>query len=158
MSLAATVKQTESSSMTLSSEGISVSMRIPAEESYISNTLLTVREICDYLCISSDRTSRIVLSLEEALMNAIEHAYSTNDGLIDLNFLVEGDDFVVTVEDYGRGLNFESDLSSYHQGISEGQALQDRGRGISIIRGVSDDFQLDALDGHGTKVTMMFHI
>jgi anti-sigma regulatory factor (Ser/Thr protein kinase) len=148
------MKSPESSSMTLSSDGISVHMRIPAEQAYLANALLTLREICDHLDISLAQANRILLALEESLLNTVEHAYVQCDGMIDLQFAVEGSEFMVVVEDFGCGLPFEGPLPP----IADHAILQDRGRGLHILRGMADKTVMQSTNGRGTRTTMMFQL
>lgn len=147
-------QNTEKCSLTLSAESILVHMRIPAERLYVGNAMLTLREICDHLDLAIERANKIVLSLEEALLNAIEHAYCDSRGLIDLHFSVEGSDFIVVVEDYGCGLtNFSEFLD-----VSDEKILCERGRGLSILHGIADKTVVQSLMGRGTRATMLFHL
>lgn len=145
----------ETSTLRLSPEGLSIHMRIPAERSYMKNAVLTVREICEHLNLTPDQANRIVLALEEAILNAMEHAYDTPDchGQIDLQFSVEGEEFLVVVEDFGRGIPNEKIAWE----IDDCSILNDRGRGLSILRGLPDKSVVQATD-RGTRATMLFYL
>ncbi len=130
-------------------------MRIPAERPYLRNALLTLREICDHLNVQPAQSNRITLALEEALLNAVEHAYNghAHEGQIDLQFTIEGDEFLVIVEDFGRGISPEHAVGYIH----DDRILEDRGRGLCLLRGMSDRSVVQATD-RGTRATMMFHV
>ena len=148
-------RNVEECGLSLSSAGLSVNMRIPAERSYLNNALLTVREICDHLDIAPVLTLRIVLALEEALLNTFEHAYQEVGGVVDVQFAVTSNEFRVIVEDYGQGL-----LSCQTREISENleSLTADRGRGLIILRGMADEAVVDSANGQGTKATMLFRL
>jgi len=129
-------------------------MRIPAERLYLNNAILTLREICDHLDVRSERACQIVLSLEEALLNAIEHAYVGETGLIDLQFSVEGSEFIVVVEDYGCGISRQKELDL----LTNEEILCDRGRGLFILNGMPDKTILQTNIGKGTRATMLFNL
>jgi|GEM_PF-1978667 len=154
MALVQPVEAGESSTVRMSPEGLSVHMRIPAERTYLANATLTLREICDHLCMQEQRTNRIVLALEEAILNSIEHAYNGSGGLIDLQLSIEGPEFVIVVEDFGNGMVHEIDIDS----LRESELLFDRGRGLCIMKGISDKAIVQSTAGRGTRTTMLFQI
>lgn len=153
MTLVQAYQSSETSTIRMSPEGLSVHIRIPAEPMYIANAVLTLREICDHLCLPEDRTSRAVLVLEEALMNSIEHAYTDEGGLIDLQFSIEGPEFVIVVEDFGNGMVHEIDIDS----LPASDLLFERGRGLCIMKGISDKAVVQS-SSRGTRATMLFQI
>lgn len=150
------VEPAETSTLRLTPEGLSIHMRIPAERPYMKNAVLTVREICDHLNLAIVKANRIILSLEEALLNSMEHAYeATADGhgQIDLQFSVEGEEFVVVVEDFGKGISADKATEA----IEDISILNDRGRGLSILKGIPDKSVIQATD-RGTRATMLFYL
>lgn len=153
MTLVRAYEEGESSSISMSPEGLSVHMRVPAERMYVANAVLTLREICDHLCLPEDRAARVVLVLEEALLNAIEHAYNGEGGLIDLQFSIEGSEFVIVVEDFGNGMVREIDIDS----LVASDLLFERGRGLCIMKGISDKAVVQS-SSRGTRATMLFQI
>lgn len=155
MLMPAAIDKTETSSLHLSSEGLSVHMRIPAEWLYLSNAVLTLKEICEHLDLPLPHANRIVLVLEEALMNAIEHAYQDDGGgLVDLQFTVQGTEFLVAVEDFGCGIpaDLPEDL------LTEDEILSDRGRGLMLVRGIADKALVQTTSQGGTRATMLFYL
>jgi len=153
MTLVQTYEAGESSTVSMSPEGLSVHMRIPAERMYMANAVLTLREICDHLCLSEERTNRVVLVLEEALMNSIEHAYNGDGGLVDLQFSIEGPEFVIVVEDFGNGMVHDIDIDS----LEASDLLFERGRGLCIMKGISDRAVVQS-SSRGTRATMLFQL
>ncbi|HOY66261.1 MAG TPA: ATP-binding protein [Candidatus Ozemobacteraceae bacterium] len=154
MAIVQPVEGSESSTVRISPEGLSVHMRIPAERIYLANATLTLREICDHLCLSDERTGRVVLAVEEALMNSIEHAYNGSGGQIDLQFSVEGTEFVIVVEDFGNGMAREREIDT----LSGSDLLFERGRGMRIMKGISDKAVVQTSAGRGTRATMLFQL
>ncbi len=149
------VRPPETSTLSLSPEGLSIHMRIPADRLYLANAMLTLREICDHLNLDCRQSNRISLVMEEALLNSMEHAYPAagGDGQIDLQFTVEGDEFLVVVEDFGRGIPSGRE-SEY---IADDSILNDRGRGLCILRGLSDKSAVTPTS-QGTRATMLFYL
>lgn len=157
MALVNAVPPVEECGVTLSAERISVHMRIPAERLYVGNAVITLREICEHLDVGCFKTNRIILALEEALLNAIEHAYIEGGGVVDLQFSVEGPEFTVVVEDFGGGMK-SFPVEDDDDGDSIDDILADRGRGLRILRGISDHAELESPSGRGTRATMLFYL
>ena len=153
---ALTVQSIENESeVTLSPDGLSVHIRIPADGEYLCNAVLTLKEICAHISISDSRSNRIILALEESLLNAIEHAYNSDQtGLIDVLFSVDGAEFSLIVEDFGCGIPSDSrnQFSNYEE------ILCDRGRGLEILHSIPDKIVVDSQVGSGTRATMLFYL
>ena len=157
MALVNAIPPVEECGVTLSAERISVHMRIPAERVYLGNAVITLREICEHLDVGCSKTNRIILALEEALLNAIEHAYIEGGGIVDLQFSVEGPEFTVVVEDFGGGMK-SFPVEDPDSDDSVDAILADRGRGLRILRGISDHSELESPPGRGTRATMLFYL
>ena len=93
---------------------------------------------------STDDTEiyEIVLALNEAVENSIEHGHRGSDRLIGLLLEREDDHVRITVRDEGRWR--EAD-----QSIEPGE----RGRGFTLMRAVMDEVTIDT-DADGTAVVM----
>ena len=145
-------KHAEECGLNISPNGLSIHMRIPSEILYLRNALITVREICDHYDLEQGLSHRIVLALEEALLNPVEHAYIGTPGIIDVLFAVNEAEFKVVVEDYGCGITSSSDREI------EIDEPADRGRGLTILRGMADESLVDSTIGQGTRATMLFRL
>ena len=80
----------------------------------------------------------MVLAVNEACANAIEHAYPPSPATFELTASEEGGELVIAVRDTGR---WRPDRES------------DRGRGLTIIDAAMDDVRLTTSDA-GTEVLM----
>lgn len=157
----------ESSTLRLSSDGISVHMRIPSQQAYLPNAMSTLREICHHLELNPESMFRVLVALEECLLNVVEHAYTDDSGLIDIQFAVDGQELVVVVEDFGVGLPTHLQQSPPENAVAcvaagnltdEADAMRSRGRGLMIIRGLPSQTLLQSRSGHGTRATMIFNL
>ena len=81
----------------------------------------------------------IVLACSEASANAAEHAYPPQEGHFDVDAVHEGDQVVITVSDTGTWRP-ESDTQ--------------RGRGLTLMRGLIDEVSVERGDPDGTIVTL----
>jgi anti-sigma regulatory factor (Ser/Thr protein kinase) len=81
----------------------------------------------------------IVLTCSEASANATEHAYPPREGHFDVVAVRDADDVVITVSDNGTWRPEEE---------------RDRGRGLVLMRGLTDELTIDRPEGGGTIVTL----
>jgi serine/threonine-protein kinase RsbW len=145
----------EQSEVTFSPDLLKVSIRIPSEREYVHSAMLTLRGIGEHLAIEAARISRMSLALEEALLNTIEHAYLNGDGMIDVEFSVDSDEFALVVQDYGRGISSGAETRLE----TEEDILQDRGRGLHLVRGLPDRVFIGRNgQGLGTRTVMLFSL
>ena len=87
-----------------------------------------------------DEVAGIVMAANEAWQNAIEHGHDFAHVPVHVRFQREGDDAVVTVRDAG--------------GRGRPPGDPDRGRGIELMRGLTDDTRLD-LGSHRGGVAVL---
>lgn len=148
--------QPETATLSLSPEGLFVRLRISANRKNIQNALAIVQEICNHLHIEPPRSTRIILAVEEALLNAIEHAYDITENCkpIDIQFKTDGNEFHITVEDYGHGIIKGEYLIGL---IPDSHILDDRGRGLCLLIGLSDRYNIESTS-KGTRATMTFQL
>jgi len=66
--------------------------------------------------IDPDRAVAIGIIVNELVMNAVKYAYPDGAGPIDVDFHAEGDDLVLSIADYGVGLNSKVDPRSTGMG------------------------------------------
>ena len=94
------------------------------------------------LGLGAEPRADVVLAVDEAVVNAVEHAYGPNDrGWIDVVGTRRGDDIEITVRDYGR----------WRTAVPDGL----RGRGLAIMQALAVDVAVSA--GHpGTSVVLRF--
>jgi anti-sigma regulatory factor (Ser/Thr protein kinase) len=91
----------------------------------------------------------VLLAVNEALANAVEHAYAGTSGNVDLaaGYDVDQDTLSVTVEDHGR---WRPPTAGADKRYSQ------RGRGFVLMRALADDLAIDAT-AEGTRVSLTWH-
>ncbi|MCV7282951.1 ATP-binding protein [Mycolicibacterium flavescens] len=95
--------------------------------------------------VPDDVIADVVLAVNEAATNCVEHAYRGSDrGVIVVEASVEDNRLMVCVVDHGAWRTPSSEPST-------------RGRGILIMRAVGDGVDVDN-SGHGTTVRMTFDV
>jgi serine/threonine-protein kinase RsbW len=98
------------------------------------------------LMIDDDRRADIVLAIDEALSNCAEHAYPQGQG---------AGTMTLEVSHHDRSLKVcVSDRGAWTEPMPNGPRSA-RGRGIKLMRQLSDDMSIDGLPG-GTTVCLWF--
>ncbi len=97
--------------------------------------------------VDDDDLTLFLTALGEALANAIEH--SGANGPVEVECRIGSDRIVATVQDSGRG--FASDLTDVPE---LPDCTSERGRGLPIMRRLSDIFALNSQLGKGTAVVV----
>ncbi|PWN07732.1 ATP-binding protein [Rhodohalobacter mucosus] len=90
--------------------------------------------------LNEDETSTLMLLLSEAVTNAIEHGNQNDeDKNVDVSILIDKDAITSIVSDEGEGF----DPSAVKDPLKEENLLDVGGRGIFLIRELSDTFEFE---------------
>jgi serine/threonine-protein kinase RsbW len=115
---------------------------MPARAELLSDVREGLRRWMLELGLTSDQADVIILCVDEAASNAVEHAYADGTGTIDIQAAktVSPRTVRVTVSDRGTWRK-------------PSKGLIDRGRGLALIRGLAGQVDMDT-GPTGTTVTM----
>jgi anti-sigma regulatory factor (Ser/Thr protein kinase) len=83
------------------------------------------------------------LAVTEACTNVVRHAYSEDDGRIEVVIRPDGDAINVIVSDHGRGIGASPDVSG-------------PGLGLSLIAALADRLEIDHAPQKGSRLLMAF--
>jgi serine/threonine-protein kinase RsbW len=119
-------------------------LKIPCREEFAAIVRAQAEAIARRLNYNDDEVSDIVMSVGEACDNSIEHGYSENG--IDLHYTISMDDVRIEVIDYGRGFNPEG------KGDEHPDLFSERGRGIFIMKNLTDSVEIQSIPGQGSRV------
>jgi serine/threonine-protein kinase RsbW len=124
----------------------SLDVTLPPDPTSVARARSLVSDLLDRLGATS-RAGDVNLALSEACGNVVLHAYRPGDagGWLRVAAHARGRTLVVEVEDQGRGL--ESRHSAPGLGL-----------GLELIRGLSDDAQIQSQPDVGTSITMTFRL
>jgi len=116
---------------------------------------LNTESIARKMGFSEDQVFDISLAVEEAYTNAIEHS-GRNLADLELEILYQlfADRLEVSVHDTGCGFNQEAAV----QDISFQDANADRGRGLGLIRSLSDKAEILSAPGAGTLIRIIKYL
>ncbi|WP_234570678.1 ATP-binding protein [Rhodohalobacter sp. 614A] len=105
-----------------------------------------VTEIQEKSQLEEDATGNLMLLLSEAVTNAIVHGNKLDESKkVEVEVHVNSEKIISTVKDQGKGFNPKTTKNP----LKEENLLRDSGRGIFLIREISDS--MDYLED-GTKI------
>ncbi len=129
-----------------------VTLEIPAKAEYVALGRLAIAGLLRENRFSADAVADMKLALTEACSNSIRHAYNGGPGAVGLDFAITDQGLVLTVTD--RGAGFHEDDVDCLDCSAAGIKLGEGGMGISIIRAVVDEFDLQHPDAGGTILVL----
>jgi len=121
-----------------------VDLRFPSRLELLGMLDGVVVALCEQLQFDGNTSTQIAMSVIEAGTNAIQHGHGRDPAKqVDVHFTVFDDRLEVTVHDSGRGF----DVDSMNGDITSPDRLLDqRGRGIFIMRSCMDDVNYEFTD------------
>jgi serine/threonine-protein kinase RsbW len=104
--------------------------------------------------LDNDQTHDVQMAVDEACTNVIEHAYRGKpDGTIDIVCDKRGDEFVVTIQDFGARFDPRKiELPKINEPLSKRRI---GGLGLFFIRKLMDHIEFDFKSGRGNRLTMV---
>ena len=133
-----------------------VSITIPAEAEYLDIVRLTLYSFATKAGFSFEEIEDMKVAVSEACNNAILHAYEDADtGMIDMRLENDGEQLVITVQDYGHSfVNTGESVSSGPAKPEEISELSVGGLGIFLMEALMDEVQVHTGDIAGTKIVL----
>lgn len=100
---------------------------------------------------SENKIFELSMAVDEAYTNAIEHSFCKSGQDIEVKFLVFEDRLEISIADSGCG--FDSSCLEIPETLKHLNTV--RGRGLSLIKKLSDKFEVDSSPGNGTRVRIL---
>lgn len=124
---------------------------IPARYYYLKKIRNIILRSIDDICSNKVNSSSCRLIFEELADNTISHAYPDKFGYIELSFSISSDhSFSIEIKDSGKGFNvddLDESIKEYENNI-----LRTRGRGLLLVRELSDDLLIESNPESGTNI------
>ena len=99
-----------------------------------------------------EEISDLKTAVSEAVTNAIIHAYSDENGMIDLTAEIKGNDVVIEIRDYGVGI---PDIKQAMEPTYTTRPEWERsGMGFAFMEAFTDELRVDSATGEGTRIRM----
>jgi serine/threonine-protein kinase RsbW len=99
----------------------------------------------------------IILITREAAVNSIKHAYKSRTGMIDIIIEISGNQskhMNLTIRDHGKGF----DLEKIPDPLISENLLKPSGRGILLIKKLSDECSIESSQEDGTSIYIKKYI
>lgn len=111
---------------------------------------VTVASFAAQLDFTLSEIEEIKVAVSEAVSNAIIHGYQKGEGLIELGMAVDGNNLIITVQDYGQG------ILDIEQACEPSYTTADRmGLGLVFIDSFMDELKIDSTMKEGTRIKMV---
>ena len=126
----------------------------------VNSRLERLAEIADFIAdaacacgLNDAQTYDVQMAVDEACTNVIEHAYRGKpDGTIDIGCERRGNEFVVTIQDFGERFNPQRVKAPEPRGPLSRRRIG--GLGLFFMRQLMDRVEFDFASGRGNRVTM----
>lgn len=132
-----------------------ISLDIPARGEFVVLCRLALAGLLRDRGFSDDAVADLKLAITEACTNSIRHAYRDEQGgvgQVHVSYEVTDDRVVLVVQD--RGVGFEGDGEPQPARADDDPLPTEGGMGISIIRAVVDEFQIERPPSGGTRLIL----
>ena len=122
---------------------------------YFDSVRKKTEEIARRMGFDDEQVFDLALVVDEAYVNAIEHgAEGKTETELEIKFLIYDDKLEVSIKDGGRGFDMNKvavpdDLRSIKS---------TRGRGLGLIKLLTDEFEMESKPGFGTTVRFSKYI
>ncbi len=133
-----------------------ITLTVPSNSRFLSLIRALVESLLKEAGFSEKEGGRIVLALDEACANIMEHSYKkTPTETIDITFGISSSELFVEMHDYGPD-GEEFDIKGKHVGRAgtEGEKITPRGRGMNIIENVMDTVEYKSSPEKGNILLM----
>lgn len=117
-------------------------MTIPNETKHLSTVRQTVTEVLELTPLDQKTRNKIVVAVDEALANVVEHAYQGGQGPIELVFAVDPERLQVIIRD--NGVRFDPGDDGIRSSIDIHQHIRlglKGGLGLFLMRQIMDEVQ-----------------
>lgn len=142
--------------MSINDENCSAKVSLRFSNPYYNNIVRgNTESIARKAGFDEDQVYETVMAVDEAYTNAVEHSKTLDFELsLEIEYLIFNDRLEIIVKDKGRGFN----ISENSIKPVLGNDLSDRGRGLSLIKCLSDKFEIKTKQGIGTEVKIIKYL
>jgi serine/threonine-protein kinase RsbW len=126
-----------------------IELTFPAQSRYLVLARLGIAGIAPVARLAEDVLADLKLAVTEACANAVRHAYAEDEeGAVRLRLTLDGTALTIEVADDGRGIETGSIAPR------DPSSLPEAGMGLSIIRAVVDELEIESPPAGGTVVRL----
>jgi serine/threonine-protein kinase RsbW len=133
-----------------------VRLRFPAKPDYLLLGRLALSGLARELPLGDELLADLKLALTEACGNVVRHAYADGSGDVDVVLRYDDSRILMIVEDSGKGFSVPDELPD-PAALVDSEPIEG-GMGMSIIRAIVDELEVQPGDERGTVVTMVKYL
>ena len=131
-------------------ETLLVELNIPSDMDLVSMVVDLGTSMIGLKGFSADDVSALRFAIHETLVNAILYGNKEKfDARVNIKFYLKGDCFYTDIEDEGSGF----DPDALADPTAPENLLNDHGRGIFLVKNLTEDFKVSKLPEKGVRVT-----
>lgn len=131
-------------------ETLLVELNIPSDMDLVDLVVDLGTSMIGLKGFSGDDVSAIRFAIHETLVNAIQYGNKgVPDARVNIKFYLKGDCFYTDIEDEGTGF----DPEMLENPTLPENLLKENGRGIFLVRSMTEDFKVQKKPGKGVRVT-----
>jgi serine/threonine-protein kinase RsbW len=120
-----------------------IRLTLPARPENVAVVRHVLGALAEALDLPAATTEDMRLAVTEACTNVVRHAYTGDDGTIDVVVRPRGDDLEVVVADAGRGIGPSPDTTG-------------PGLGLPLIAALADSLEIERSASAGSRLIMSF--
>lgn len=99
-----------------------------------------------------EELSDLKTAVSEAVTNAIIHAYSDENGIVEIKAEIRGNDVIVEIRDYGVGM--KDIRQAMEPAYTTRPEWERSGMGFAFMEAFTDELRVDSAPGEGTRIRM----
>lgn len=127
-------------------------LELPSKSQNESFARVAVAAFAAQLDPTLEEISDIKTAVSEAVTNSIIHGYENGEGTIRISAAIEGTQFEVEIEDFGKGIE---DIETARQPLFTSKPeLERSGMGFTVMESFMDTLIIESNLGVGTKIRM----
>lgn len=133
-----------------------IEMKVPAKPEYVGVIRLTISGIASRMGFSYELIEDIKIAASEAVTNAVQHAYKTNeDGEVVAGFALYNDRLEVMVSDSGKSFDMRKirrETGPYNEKENV-EFMREGGLGLYLIESLMDEVNVQLNQGVSVHMT-----
>ncbi len=127
-----------------------VELNIPSEMDLVNMVVDLGTSMIGLRGFSDDDVSAVRFAIHETLVNAIKYGNKgKTSARVNIKFYLKGDCFYTDIDDEGKGF----DPDTLANPTDPENLLSDHGRGIFLVKSLTEDFSVRKLPDKGVRVT-----
>jgi len=131
-------------------ETLLVELNIPSDMALVDLVVDLGTSMIGLKGFSGDDVSAVRFAIHETLVNAIQYGNrGVEDARVNIKFYLKGDCFYTDIEDEGCGF----DPDALENPTLPENLLKENGRGIFLVRSMTEDFRVQKKPDKGVRVT-----